>query len=138
MSKYQKAYIRVHTFNLVIFLTIFPKHFLFKWNERLLIREKLILKFHSKKNPRCNRYISKKILSKESVKFCFLIAFNIIISYIFLEIHQISQKIWTFTSSILTIFVSFLDFFTFTCYKKLMMSASIDNISSFFAWNYFR
>ena len=56
---------------------------------------------------------------KKSVKLCFLVTFNDI-SYIFLknftEIHQVYQ-IWIFTSSILTIAVTFVNFFTFTCYK---------------------
>ena len=51
-------------------------------------------------------------MSKESLKLCFLVTFNIIISYIFpdnfTEIHQVPQKIWIFTSSISTIFVNFL------------------------------
>ena len=34
-----------------------------------------------------------------------------------MEIHQVSQEIWTFISSVLTI-VNFLSFFAFTCYKK--------------------
>ena len=46
----------------------------------------------------------------------FLVTFNIIISYIFpenfTEIHQVYQKIRIFASSILTIFVNFMDFFT--------------------------
>ena len=53
-----------------------------------------------KKNPRSNPSISKNMLSEESVKFVFLVTFNIIISYIFVancvEIHQISQKIFIF------------------------------------------
>ena len=84
----------------------------------------LILKFRLKKrNPRHNskNVFSRNILSEES-KALFSVTVNIIISYIFsenfIEIHQVSQKIWIFTSSILTIFVNFLDFFTFTCYRK--------------------
>ena len=44
---------------------------------------------------------------------CFLVTFNIIIYYIFPKI-----PLKFFTSSILTIFVNCLDFFTFSCYKK--------------------
>ena len=55
------------------------------------------------------------MLSEESVKLCFLISFNIIVSYIFpknfMEIHQVFQKIWILTFSILTIFI-------FPCHKK--------------------
>ena len=36
----------------MIFLTICPKLVLVKWNERFLIRQKLILKFHEKKTLR--------------------------------------------------------------------------------------
>ena len=52
-------------------------------------------------------------MSEVSVK-GFLVTFNIIISYIFLEnfieIHFVSQKIWIFTTSILSIFVNFFNF----------------------------
>ena len=61
-------------------------------------------------------------LSEESVKLYFLVTFNIILSYIFSEsfiaIYQVSQKILICTSLILTIFVNFLGYFTFTCHKK--------------------
>ena len=97
----------------------------------LVIQQKLILKFYLKKNwsfdPK--NIFQKNTLSEESVKLCFLVTFNIIRSYIFLkkfvEIHPVFQKIWIVTFSILIIFIKFLDFFTFTCYKKLMASASI-------------
>ena len=59
---------------------------------------------------------------KIELRFVFLVTFNIIICYNFpenfIEIHQVSQKLWIFTSSILTILANFLDIFTFTCYKK--------------------
>ena len=67
---------------------------------------------------------------------CFLVTFNIIIYYIFPKI-----PLKFFTSSILTIFVNCLDFFTFSCYKKtnvVSICKIIDNISSFLTWNYFR
>lgn len=48
----------------------------------------------------------------------FLLTFKAFISYIVPEsvirIHQVIQKIWRFSSSFLTIFVNFLDFFTLT------------------------
>ena len=48
------------------------------------------------KNTCRNPYISKNILPEESLRLCFSLTFNIIISYIFLrnfvEIHQISQN----------------------------------------------
>ena len=54
------------------------------------------------------------MLSAESVKFCFLVTFNITLSYIFpenfIEIYQVSQNICIFASSILTIFINLLDF----------------------------
>ena len=54
--------------------------------ERLLIQQKLILKFHLKKILTLTQeYIFKNILSAESVKFCFLVTFNIIVSYSFSE-----------------------------------------------------
>ena len=47
--------------------------------------------------------------------------FNIIISHIFpenfIEIPQVIQKILKFSVTILTIFINFLDFLTFPCYK---------------------
>ena len=45
----KKAFIRHCTIYLVIFLASFPG--LFKYSERLLIQQKLILKSHSKNNP---------------------------------------------------------------------------------------
>ena len=71
------------------------------------------------------------------VNLCFLVNFNIILSFIFPEnftkTHQVSQKIWILISSILTIFVNFLDFFTFICYKKTN-DGSIYNIISAVFW----
>ena len=59
------------------------------------------------------------MLSEESVKLCFLVTFNIIVSYIFpenfIEIHHVSQKMRIFTCSILTIFVNF-----WICYLYLL------------------
>ena len=51
-----------------------------------------------KKYPRLNpKNISKNILSEESVKLCFLVTFNIIVSYIFpenlTEILEVSRDI---------------------------------------------
>ena len=52
----------------------------------------------------------------------FLWHFNIIVSYIFpenfIEILQVVQKIWRFSSSLSTIFVNYLDFLTFSRYKN--------------------
>ena len=80
--------------------------------------------------------ISKNVLPEERVKLCYLLTFNIIISYIFpkhfIETHQVSQKLWIFTSSIWTIFVNFW-VFTFTCYKKIN-DGSIYKIMSGVFW----
>ena len=71
-----------------------------------------------------------------SVKFCFLVTINIIISYIFpenfIEIYQVSQKIWVFISLILIIFVNILDIFTFTCYKATNDVSIYQKISAVF------
>ena len=71
------------------------------------------------------RIYFKKYTIWREWKVLFFSQFIIITSYIFpenfIEIHQVSQKIWNFTS----IFVNFVDFFTFTCYKKLITSASV-------------
>ena len=51
-----------------------------------------------------------------------LLTFNIIVGHIFPEnfiiIPEIVQKIWNFSSSILTFFISFLDFLSFPCCKE--------------------
>ena len=64
---------------------------------------------------------SKNSSSRERVRPCYLVTFNIIISHIFSEnfikIRHIVQKIWRFCPSILTIFIEFSDFLTFPCYK---------------------
>ena len=56
------------------------------------------------------------------VKPWFFVIFNTIISHNFpenfIEIAQVVQKIWRFSPSILTIFINFLDFSTFPCYKE--------------------
>ena len=58
-----------------------------------------MLKFNflKKSTPQLYEYISKNILSEESVKLCFLVTFNMIISDIFPrnfhEIHQVSHNI---------------------------------------------
>ena len=68
------------------------------------------------------------MLSEENVKFCFLVTFNVIISLIFpgnfIEIHQVSQKIFYFFD--FNYFRHFLGFFyLYLLQKKLMMSTSI-------------
>ena len=61
----------------------------------------------------------KNVSSKESVKPCFFVTFNIIINHIFPEnfneIPRRVQKIWKFSSWILTIFTNFSDFLSFLC-----------------------
>ena len=65
---------------------------------------------------------SKSVFSRERVKPCFFVTFNIIISHIFpenlIEIPQFVQKICRFSPSILTIFTNFSDFLTFFCCKE--------------------
>ena len=84
----------------------------------MLIRQKLTLKFHSKKIHALNQF--QKIYCLKRVPSFVFCHFNII-SYIFpgnfIEIHSVSQEILIYTSSTLTIFVSFLNFLTSTCYK---------------------
>ena len=64
---------------------------------------------------------SKNVFSTERVKHCFFVTFNVI-SHIFpesfIEIFQVVHKIWRFSSSVLAIFINFLDFLTFPCYKE--------------------
>ena len=55
-----------------------------------------------------------------------------------IKIIQIVQKIWRFTSSILTIFIQFFDFLTFPCYKKKLMTSHITDVSIFFPSAYFK
>ena len=51
---------------------------------------------------------SKNVFSRGSVKYCFFVTFNLFINHIFpenfIKIPQVVQKIWRFSSSILTIF----------------------------------
>ena len=65
-------------------------------------------------DPLCG--FSKIVFSIEWVKSCFLATFNSIISHIFsenlIEIHHVVQKIWKFYSSILGIFINFLELTT--------------------------
>ena len=66
--------------------------------------------------------IFKNVLSEVSVKLCFSVTFNIIISYIFSKkIHKNSSSLsedMNFYFFGFTYFCHFLDSFTFTCYKK--------------------
>ena len=79
MGKYQKAYINRHTFYLLIFPTIFPK---------LVVKKRIANSKNEKKNYTLTPIIifQKNILSEDSVKLCFLVTFNIILSYIFPKI----------------------------------------------------
>ena len=62
--------------------------------------------------PPCG--FSKNAFSRERLKPCFFVIFDIIISNIipenFIEIPQVVHKIWRFSFSVLTIFINFLDF----------------------------
>ena len=69
--------------------------------------------------PPCG--FSKNASIKEKVKPWFFVTF-IVISHIFpqtfIEITQVVQKIWRISPSILAIFIIFVDFLTFSCYKE--------------------
>ena len=76
------------------------------------------------------------MLSEESVKLCFLVTFNIIISYIlpknFIEIYQVSEDI-NFYFFDFNYFLSIFWIFLFLLATKiLMMSASIRYYQQFF------
>ena len=77
-------------------------------------------------DPLCS--FSKIVFYIEWVKSCFLATFNSIISHIFpknlIEIHHVVQKIWKFYSSILGIFINFLE-----------LTTSAYMISAFFIFN---
>ena len=68
-----------------------------------------------------------KMFSREGVRQCFFVNFNVSISHafpeIFIEIPQVVQKISRFSPLILTIFIGFSDFFLFLVTEKLMMSS---------------
>ena len=65
---------------------------------------------------------SKNVFYRLKVKICLFVTVNIITSYNFpgnsIEIPQVVQKIWRFSSSILAVFIKFLDFLTFPCYEE--------------------
>ena len=79
--------------------------------------------------PEFLRIYFKNVLSEECVKLCYLVIFNIIVSHIFpinfIKIHQVFQKIWISSSSILTIFMNFLGFLPLRVTEMLMTSESI-------------
>ena len=64
-------------------------------------------------DPPCG--FSKNAFFRVSLKACFSVTFNIVISHIFpktfIEVPQVVQKIWRFSSSILAIFIIFFGFF---------------------------
>ena len=64
----------------------------------------------------------QNVFSRESVKPCFFLTFNIIISYIFpetfYEIPHIVEKIWRFSPPVLTIFTDFLGFFDISLLQR--------------------
>ena len=78
-------------------------------------------------DPTPRVWFSKNAFSKESETLGFFVIFNIIISHVFrknfIEIPQVVQKIWRFSSPILTIFIDFFSsFWLFHVAKKLMKS----------------
>ena len=73
--------------------------------------------------PSCG--FSKNISYRERMKLCLFVTFNIIIIHIFPDnfieapkAFQKVQKIWSFSPSILTIFINVLTFLTFPYYKE--------------------
>ena len=56
-------------------------------------------------------------------------------SWNFNEIPQIIQKIWRFSSAILTIFINVSYFLTFPCYKEINGVTIVQMTSVFFAFN---
>ena len=81
-----------------------------------------------------------KKLREESVKLCFLITLDIIISYTFpenlIEIQHVSKDM-NFYFFDLNYFCQFFRFFTINCYEKLMTSASIGKYLQFFGLELF-
>ena len=76
--------------------------------------------------PHSSCGFSKNAFSRYRKFFFYFVAFNIIKSHIFpenfIEIPQTVQKIWSFSPSILTIFIGFRLFWHFFVAKKLMAS----------------
>ena len=89
-----------------------------------------------KSDPHFPRGFYKNPFSRESVKPCSFVTFNIIISHTFSEslfkISQLVQKIWKFSSSRLTILINFGVFYTFPCYKKTNEARIKQMMSAFF------
>ena len=85
---------------------------------------------------------SNNVFSKDRVKPCFFMTFNIIISHIFpenfSEISEVVQRIWKLSLSIWTIFINFinfLDFLQFAVTKKLITSAYNGPFKHLFTFN---
>ena len=146
LGKYRKAYIRRYTFYLVIFLTILPKLVLIEIEWKIVNSGKSnievsLKKFHALtlriyfKNytvwRECNALLCSHFWYHS---FIFPILQN------FIEIHQVSRKMWIFTSLILTVFVNFFYFFWPLLATKKTNNASIYKIISafFLTWNCFR
>ena len=94
------------------------------WNFLILTKNFLSLTLKKLGEGVSNRpcEFSETVFSRERVYTWFFVTFSIITSYIFpenlIEVHQIVQKIWGFSSSILAIFAVFSDFLTIICCKK--------------------
>ena len=77
----------------------------------------------------------KNVSSREKLKPCFFVNFNIIISYNFsenfTEIPQVIQKIWRFSQSIVTIFINFS---SLPCYEGTNGVSMQQVISAFFTF----
>ena len=72
--------------------------------------------------PTCGFFKNVSFRERERVKPWLFVTFNNIISQIFpenfIEIPEVVKKIWKFSWSMLTVFIDFADFLTYTCYKK--------------------
>ena len=100
---------------------LFLKHVSYTWSKKIFIFSPLKLTLNRLEWGVSLRFVvcgfSKNVSSKEILKPWNFETFNIIISHIFpesfIEISQVIQKIWRISLSLLTVFIDFLDFFTF-------------------------
>ena len=64
-------------------------------------------------------WLLQKCTSQREVQEAFFVTFNFKISHTFpenfIEIPQVVQVVWRFSSSIVTVFINFTDFLTFPC-----------------------
>ena len=81
-------------------------------------------------------FFQNYIFQRQALKPWFFVTFNTIIRHIFsensIEISQVIWKVWRCSSSILTIFINFLGFFTFLCCKQTKDISMQQMILAFF------